>query len=166
MKFNHFYLITLFTTSISLSATTVFSQDQKKINPNNGHQYFLTEIMSWQEAKILAEKSGGYLVTIKDSQENEWLVKTFLKNDTDFLWIGLNDYQEEGNFVWVNGEEVTYLNWSEGEPNDNPIQGGEDFGVLNGVNNPFNRLVGSWSDAPKKAKLRAIVEIPLSHENR
>jgi hypothetical protein len=164
MKPNHFHLITLLTTSISLSAATaIFSQDSKIINPDNGHQYFLTEIMSWQEAKILSEKSGGYLVTINDSQENEWLVKTFIENDTDFLWIGLTDYQEEGRFVWVTDEKVAYLNWSEGEPNNNPIQGGEDFGVLNGFKNPFNRLVGSWSDAPQKARLRAIVEIPLSN---
>lgn len=163
MKLNHFYLITLFTTSISLWPTTILSRDQKIINPDNKHQYFVTEIMSWQEAKILAEKSGGYLVTINDAQENEWLIKTFIQNDTDFLWIGLSDYQEEGDFVWVNGEEVSYLNWAEDEPNNNPIQGGEDFGVLNGVKNPFNRIVGSWSDAPKKAKLKAIVEIPLSN---
>ncbi|WP_373479670.1 C-type lectin domain-containing protein [Geminocystis sp.] len=163
MKPNYFYLMALLTTTIGLLPKVVSSQESKIINPDNGHQYFLTDIMSWQEAKILAEKLGGYLVTINDSQENEWLVKTFIKQDTDFLWIGLTDFQEEGHFIWSNGQEVTYINWSEGEPNNNPLQGGEDFAVLNGFNNPFNRLIGSWSDAPEKAKLRGIVEIPLSN---
>jgi len=159
-KRNQFYWIYyLLTTFFLLISESVIAQEKRMINPSNNHQYLLTEVMSWQEAKIFAEKLGGYLVTINDEEENQWLVKTFLKDETDFLWIGLTDYQEEGNFIWINGEKVIYTNWEQGEPNNNPRQGGEDYGVINGVKNPFNRTVGKWSDAPEKAKLRGIIEI-------
>jgi hypothetical protein len=140
----------------------VVSQEIIKItNPDNQHQYFLTSDISWQEAQNLAEKMGGNLVTINDEKENQWLIETFIKPDTNFLWIGINDQENEGKFIWVSGEKSNYYHWAEGEPNNNPAQGGEDFGVLNGHANPFNRPVGTWSDAPFNAKLKAIVEIPL-----
>ncbi len=163
MKLNHYYLIAGLTLFLFQGSVKTLSQESKKlINPDNQHQYIITEIMSWQEAQNLAKNMGGYLVTINDEAENNWLVENCLNQNTDFLWIGLNDVEKEGNFVWVNGEAVTYVNWAEGEPNNNPAQGGENWGVLNGKANPFNRPEGTWSDAPKKARLKGIIEIPLS----
>jgi hypothetical protein len=161
MKLNYHYLIAGLTLCLAQGNIKTMSQEINKItNPENGHQYIITEIMSWQEAQKLAEKIGGYLVTINNENENNWLVENCLSDNTDFFWIGLNDEEQEGNFVWVNGEAITYLNWAEGEPNNNPAQGGENWGVLNGKANPFNRPEGTWSDAPQKAKLRGIIEIP------
>jgi hypothetical protein len=37
--------------------------------------------------------------------------------------IGFNDRSTEGDWVWSNGDDVTYTNWASGEPNDS---GGED----------------------------------------
>lgn len=161
MKLNYHYLIAGLILCLAQGKIKTMSQEIKKnTNPENGHQYIITEIMSWQEAQKLAEKIGGYLVTINDENENNWLVENCLSDNTDFFWIGLNDEEQEGNFIWVNGEAINYLNWAEGEPNNNPAQGGENWGVLNGKANPFNRLEGTWSDAPQKAKLRGIIEIP------
>lgn len=131
-------------------------------NPNNGNKYFLTTELSWQEAQDLAEEMGGNLVTINDEKENQWLMDTFITPDTNFFWIGINDQAVEGQFIWVSGEESTYLNWAKNEPNNNPNQGGEHFGVINGLNNPFNRPVGTWSDAPYHAKLKGIIEINVN----
>jgi Cu/Zn superoxide dismutase len=33
-------------------------------------------------------------------------------------WIGLNDEQEEGEFVWTDGSATNFLNWAPGEPNE------------------------------------------------
>lgn len=158
-----YYLLSFLTTFLSFSyKNIVFSQEIVKItNPHNQHQYFLTDEISWEEAEKFAKKMGGNLVTINDEKENKWLVETFVKPDTNFLWIGINDQENEGEFIWVSGEKSDYYNWAKNEPNNNLAQGGEDFGVLNGLANPFNRPEGTWSDAPFNAKLKAIVEIPL-----
>ncbi|MGI0481327.1 C-type lectin domain-containing protein [Geminocystis sp. CENA526] len=130
----------------------------KIVNPDNGNKYFLTPEMTWENAQQWAEKKGGNLVTINDEKENQWLVETFLTPETKFLWIGINDVEKEGDFVWISGEKSDYFNWAKGEPNNNPEHGGEHFGTLNGIANPFDRPVGTWSDAPAHAILRGIVE--------
>ena len=134
-------------------------QPEQFINPTNGNRYFLTEVLSWDEAKAVAVAAGGNLVTINDANENAWLVDTFINQDVNFLWIGLNDTAVESAFEWVSGQPVTFTNWASGEPNNNPNLGGEDLGALNGPLNPFRRPTGTWTDAPNRARLRGIVEI-------
>lgn len=36
----------------------------------------------------------------------------------DYFWFGFIDEDEEGNFVWVSGEDVIYINFKFGEFND------------------------------------------------
>ena len=33
-------------------------------------------------------------------------------------WIGINDIDNEGTFIWADGTEVTYTGWPIGEPNN------------------------------------------------
>ena len=147
--------------SFILSTKHTLAQEYPIItNPQNNHRYLLSPPMTWAEANNFARNMGGYLVTINDRWENQWLVDTFITEDTTFLWIGINDRYQEGKFCWLSDEQPDYLNWTVGEPNNNPQQGGEDFGAINGYANPFNRPVGQWSDAPKQAKLQGIIEIP------
>ena len=48
---------------------------------------------------------GGFLVTVDDSEEDQWLFDTFaVGNDTTrHLWIGLSDHQNEEDFRWHDG---------------------------------------------------------------
>ncbi|WP_342597561.1 C-type lectin domain-containing protein [Cyanobacterium aponinum UTEX 3222] len=160
-KLNHYQKLFLLTLTNILMVNYSLNAQEKEIfvNPNNGNKYFLTSEMSWQDAQNLAEKMGGNLVTVNDEKENQWLIETFITSETNFLWIGINDQAVEGEFIWISGEMSNYLNWAEGEPNNNPQQGGEHFGVINGSNNPFKRPVGTWSDAPEQAKLKGIIEL-------
>jgi len=52
------------------------------------------------------------------------------------IWIGFTDETDEGTFVWSDGTEVDYTNWSGGEPNN--WSGDEDCTVV--------RSNGSWND--------------------
>ena len=62
-------------------------------------------------------------------------------NPYEHFYIGFTDEDEEGNYQWVTGEEVTYTNWGSGEPNNSGVeryaclrnQDGYD-GVWNNVN--------------------------------
>ena len=41
-------------------------------------------------------------------------------------WIGINDIDNEGTFMWADGTESTYTRWGSGEPSDSG--GDEDCG--------------------------------------
>ena len=87
----------------------------------DGHSYKLTSgEMTWTTAEAEANSNGGNLVAINTSGEQQFLESTFLVGSLDqvAVWIGINDAQTEGTFVWSNGDPVTYTNWQSGEPND------------------------------------------------
>ena len=65
-------------------------------------------------------------------------------------WIGLNDHDSEGTFVWEDGTTVSYTNWHSGEPND--YGSGEDCGQLNFWGD------GTWNDQSCSETLYFICE--------
>src|SRR5262245_34378674 len=118
-------LLTAFATVSATHAITFI------LNPANGHLYGLTDDSyrgidkggrigdepTVLDAEALAVSLGGHLVTINDAQEQAWLLATFgtidpnnLENLAENFWIGLNDLNIEGTFLWFSGEAVTYLN--------------------------------------------------------
>ncbi|MEO0836137.1 MAG: Calx-beta domain-containing protein, partial [Cyanobacteria bacterium J06642_3] len=130
----------------------------------NGNQYQLTSgSLSWSQAQAEAESLGGNLVTINDAAEEAWLKQTF--SNTERLWIGLTDRNQEGNFQWVSGEDSSYRNWAAGEPNDYKFNGnftaGEDYVQMN-----FSGA-RQWNDMPNSyaGTFRGIIEIGDSPSN-
>lgn len=104
------------------------------VNPANGHAYKRISSESWDEANTQAAAEDGYLVAINDAAEQDWIWKTFGPNQ---CWIGLTDYANEREWVWVNGEPVTFTNWAPHEPHDKDW-GEEDFVSMG--------LSGEWFD--------------------
>ena len=101
--------------------------------------YALTDsLLSWTNAEDLAVELGGNLVTINDANEQQFLVDSLINANT-LYWIGLNDVQSEGNFVWSSGEAVSYTNWYSGEPSNSG--GAENYTAIN-----WGGRVGSWND--------------------
>jgi len=86
-----------------------------------GHEYALTDPMTWQDAEAYAVSQGGHLVTINDHAENAWLALVF-PEETENLWIGFHqnpsDCEPSCGWHWASGEAVTYTRWNSGEPND------------------------------------------------
>jgi len=78
------------------------------VNPENGHAYRKIRCRSLNDAKKQAVSYGAYLVTINDENEQKWLSGVFGNN---LYWIGLSDEKTEGQWVWENGEPLTYSNW-------------------------------------------------------
>ncbi len=93
-----------------------------KLGGYNGHSYYLSDASApWQQAKILAENAGGYLATMNDQAENDF-VKSKLGNN--MVFIGYHDATTEGAGQWVDNEPVT-LDLSYGNSDEN------DYGVMN-----------------------------------
>ncbi|RKU30739.1 hypothetical protein C6497_03410 [Candidatus Poribacteria bacterium] len=78
------------------------------VNPENGHAYRKIRCKSLKDAKKQAALNGAYLVAINDENEQKWLSGVFGNN---LYWIGLSDEKTEGQWVWENGEPLTYSNW-------------------------------------------------------
>lgn len=116
-------------------------------NPSNGHFYCLTDRMTWPQAEVDAQRHGGYLATVGDADENEWLHQTFTDTGCP-MFIGLTDRDEESVWRWVNGESAPYRHWQSNEPNN---AGGAEDGVELGPR-------GEWNDLGFEIEGRGIVE--------
>ena len=90
--------------------------------------------MSYLDAKAQCESDGMYLAIPRSDDENAFIA-SLIPNDN--IWIGVNDINEEGKFASVDGQDVTYTKWLNGEPND---LGNEDGSIIVGG------LNGMWAD--------------------
>ncbi len=100
------------------------------------------------DAQSTAESNGGYLVTINNASENNFIQQ----NISEMVYIGLNDYDSEGNLEWFNGEPVSYNNVDPcGFCNGN--SGNQDFVIMA----PWN---GKWSFSNFYNSRKYVMEIP------
>ena len=68
-----------------------------------GHKYFSSnESATWEKAAEVANEHGGYLVSINDANENEFI----RQNISEISYIGLNDAINEGHW---NGIQESHL---------------------------------------------------------
>ena len=85
-------------------------------NPANEHFYALGPPLSRDEAALDAQGWGGYLASVTNAAEQDWLVATFGVDEP--LWLGLSDEAREGTWLWSSGEAVFDTHWSPGQPDD------------------------------------------------
>ncbi len=115
---------------------------------HNGHHYYCsTKAATWPVANDICQQNGGYLATIGDATENEFLANILTLQSA---YIGLQDADDEGTFTWSNGESLTYTNWYPGQPND--YHGQQDYVEM--LND------GQWNDQYNTKALEFIMEIP------
>lgn len=123
-------------------------------NNSNGHFYQLLEgTMTWGDGKYAAESHSylgvvGHLATATSAEEDAFIGKNF-PNTT--LWLG--GEQPEGSaeptsgFRWITGEDFTYTNWHEGEPNN--ANSGEDA---------IQRIYDRWNDVSRNEHYLVLIE--------
>ena len=89
---------------------------------------------NYGDAKARCEFDGaGFLAIPRSQAENDFLI-SLLPNQE--FWIGIDDIEEEGNFVAVDGREITWTNWETGQPN-----GGASENAVS-----VSRWNGRWND--------------------
>ncbi|MEM7010211.1 MAG: lectin-like protein [Verrucomicrobiota bacterium] len=94
------------------------------------HYLLIRRPLSQPNASDLCKKLGGHLIFIETKTEDEFFAEKYAEVwDTlrQNVWIGATDVEEEGTWVWENGEKLRHEGWKPPEPNNN---GDEDGAVL------------------------------------
>jgi len=100
-------------------------------NDNYYSVILLDPVLTWENARSLANLAGGHLATITSEAENDF-VFSLLTGDSDpaRYWLGgyqtSKDSEPLGNWAWITGESWSYTNWAPGEPN-NGMEGIQDY---------------------------------------
>ncbi len=143
----------------SIEATFLFNADVSDDCPDeisgynylgqyNSNRYFISELsVHWWEADSFAIEAGGVLTSIETEFENSFLYGYLAEN----AWIGMSDFEEEGNFVWSNGEEVDFVNHQE---HNGPLL---DYISINHWN-------GIWVNNKGLVKHKFVIEVPCNEE--
>ena len=117
------------------------------INPGGNLFYKIYQKMNYTAAESQCESDGTLLAVPRSEKENDIIASL----STEELWIGVNDLDEEGTFITVEGN-LSYTNWFNAQPSNWVFSNGydEDGVVINW------RQHGYWNDAPI-FRLRAFV---------
>ena len=95
----------------------------------NGHSYYLgSGASSYQAAEFEAEILGGYLVSINDSAEHDFIVELMREKGIQGLAIGGSDAIEEGVWRWADGSLIYFNDWGQGLPDD--WRDGQDYAYI------------------------------------
>jgi len=94
---------------------------------NNCYKLFTTPV-TWDDAKTLCQQENSHLASINSAEEHQFIVERFVrgKDKSDYIWVGGNDQNQEGNWVWTDGSHWNYTDWNPGQPdnyNNNAAQG-------------------------------------------
>jgi len=112
-------LLIFFIVSLAGSCAYGTSISPEIVNPANGHRFVLLQNNTWTSSEAEAQSLGGYLATIRNQADEDWVFNTFgnYGGKRRLLWIGLNDAPITGDFCWVSAAPVTFTAWAPGEPN-------------------------------------------------
>ena len=72
--------------------------------------------MNWNCGRQWCQAWGGDLATFTSLEEYNLMYSTI--TGVDYCWIGYNDIDSEGTWVWVDGNSSIYTNWHPDEPNN------------------------------------------------
>ncbi|XP_044077015.1 macrophage mannose receptor 1-like [Siniperca chuatsi] len=106
--------------------------------PYNGHCFHLNRTQkTWTDAHRECRKEGGDLVSIRNVEDQSFVISQLGYASTDELWIGLNDRKTERLFDWSDHSTVSFTSWEFGKPA--VLSDQEDCVLISGEN-------GNWAD--------------------
>jgi hypothetical protein len=95
----------------------------------------------------VCEGMGGQLARLSSSSENTDVANLCVTP----TWIGANDRDVEGTWVWQDGSSVGYDDWGVGEPDDS---GDADCAMTN-----TSGRRGEWSDQRCSSEYQFVCEL-------
>ncbi len=129
---------------LALAAPSYGQTTQPVLYSGTGHYYQyvqFTPSICWTAARDFAIAQGGYLATIHSAGENSFIRNTFQENPSRSAWLGGFEPNNNGVWVWANGEPWDYTNWNPGEPSN--TGGNENYLAISGG----SYWQGRWNDA-------------------
>ncbi|XP_069131132.1 low affinity immunoglobulin epsilon Fc receptor-like [Argopecten irradians] len=97
--------------------------------PFNGKCYYFDGAkFSADENDELCEGLEAKPVRVDNEEVYSFLRSELSRRDLARVWIGANDKDVEGEWVWGPGEPVSFTGWRNGEPNSN--NGDEDCVIM------------------------------------
>ena len=79
------------------------------------YKAYTTEL-DYEDAKAQCESDGTFLAVPRSQTQNDFFADLLTLNWDENLWIGINDIEEEGSFVAVDGSDVSWTNWGTYHP--------------------------------------------------
>lgn len=130
---------------VSVASTTAPNGNQgiQTWSPRCGPGWLLSDTLSscyqlvsgtvvpWSAARGQCQGQGGDLVSITHAREQaqiEAMITNALASASTAgsgVWIGASDYSQEGGWEWSDAGPFRYLHWSDGQPDDSGVNGGE-----------------------------------------
>lgn len=113
----------------------------------NGHFYYIYDFAglspddsnTWENALGYCEGVNGYLATITSQEENDFLFSYMKQEGYSSAYFGFSDSTNEGTWTWCNGEQSSYTNWHNNEPNGE--NSNEDYALFY-----YKYSDGTWND--------------------
>ncbi|KAG8014276.1 Macrophage mannose receptor 1 [Nibea albiflora] len=108
--------------------------------PYNGHCFHLNKTLkTWTDSQRDCRDEGGDLVSIRNLEDQSFIISQLGYESHDELWIGLNDRKTEGLFDWIDHTTVSFTSWTSGSPVLHTDV--NDCVLIKGEN-------GNWADRP------------------
>ena len=105
--------------------------------------------MTYRRAKAQCESDRTFLAIPRSEAENDFFAGLV---PDEHIWIGINDIEQEGSFVAVDGREISWTNWGTGEPNgdanENAVEIRTNFGNV-------------WNDIPASSSLKFVCSLNI-----
>ena len=110
------------------------------------YKVYSDRYIEYNAAKTKCESDGAFLAIPRSEAENDYIADLIPNAN---IWIGINDIDQEGEFVAVDGSDITYKNWDSGEPNNENKT--EDAVVIRTWTD-----TGAWNDYDEKKQARFV----------
>ena len=102
-------------------STATYSCPNNKFKLSGDNCFWVSdEALSYNEAISQCSAQGAELATINNAEDNTFVSDLMPSSSgpgiEQVYWIGLNDIEDEGTFVWQDKSVPTYFNWNQGQP--------------------------------------------------
>jgi len=77
-----------------------------------------TGVLDWPSAETACVSLGGHLASARNGVENLTIADALSTVTGSPGWIGFNDRDSEGTYVWTDGTAASFTSWNSGQPDN------------------------------------------------